>query len=116
MIIFPHGISIEASDLMNKSHVKETEDGKKYIEITFDASESDLTVEVSCKMVPSMLFIIGVFMPCIISLIIAIILIIIIYMLRKKRKARGVSAPIREEEYSGYENEDYYIPPPPNSK
>jgi len=115
-MIFPHGISVEVSDPFNKSVVKQTRDEKYYIEIKFSASESDLTVEVSCKMVPSVLFIMGVFLPCIMSLFIAIILIVIIYIIRKKRKGKKVETPIEEEDLTGYEEEDYYIPPPPESK
>ena len=115
-MIFPHGISIEVSDPLNKAAVKETKDEKDYIEIKFNASESNLTVEVSCKMIPSALFVVGVFLPCIVSLIIAIILIIVIYIIRKKRKGKKIETPIEEEDLTGYEAEDYYVPPPPGSK
>jgi len=116
-IIFPHGISISANDPLGKTDVKKTGDGRFYLEATFSASESDLTMDVSCKMTPSALFIIGIFMPCIISLIIAIVLIIVIYIIRKKRKGKKESISIvDEEDLTGYEDEDYYVPPPPNSK
>ena len=115
-IIFSHGIYVDTNDLLNKAVVKETKDGRYYIEITFSDSEADLDVEVSCKMTPSALFIIGLFMPCIVSLIIAIILIIVIYIIRKKRKGRKIETTIEEEDLTGYEDEDYYVPPPPGSK
>jgi hypothetical protein len=115
-MIFPHGIYVDTNDLLNKAVVKETKDGRYYIEITFSESEADLVVEISCKMTPSALFIIGLFMPCIVSLIIAIILIIVIYIIRKKRKGRKIETTVEEEDLTGYEDEDYYVPPPPGSK
>lgn len=116
-MIFPHGISIEIRDPLNKAEVKETGDGRHYIEITFSTSESNLTDVVSCKMIPSALFVIGVFMPCIVSLIITIILIIVIYIIRRKRKGRKIETPPEEEEdLTGYEEEEYYVPPPPESE
>lgn len=115
-MIFPQGISIDVSDPLNKAVIKETKDGRQYIEITFSASESNLSVEVSCKMTAPALFIIGVFMPCIVCFIIAIILIIVIYIIRKKRKGRKIITTTGEEDLTGYEDENYYVPPPPGSK
>lgn len=116
-MIFPHDVSLSVSDPLNKSDVKKTSDGRQYIEITFSASESNISVEVSCKITPSAFFIIGILTPCIVSLIITIILIIIIYILRKRRKrTKAETAPIVEEDLTGYEDEDYYVPPPPGSK
>jgi hypothetical protein len=112
-MIFPNGISIEVNDPFNKSIVKKTGDDRYYLEIMFSEDESNLTVEVSCKMNPSALFVIGMFLPCIVSLIIAIILIVLIYILRKKRKKTEKEPFIEEEDLTGYEEEDYYIPPPP---
>lgn len=117
-MIFPNGVDLECSDSSDKSVIKELEDERKYIEISFTPLESELTVDVSCKIIPSLLFIIGVFMPCIISFFITIILIIMILLIRKKRKGRKVTPAVTayEEEDTGYEGEDYYIPPPPGSK
>jgi len=115
-IIFPNGISIEVDDPLNKSVIKEQSDGRQYFEISFSESESDLACLVSCKLTPSLLFIIGVFIPCIVGLIITIVLIVVILIIRKKRKRRGTIRKVEQEEVSGYEGEDYYIPPPPNSK
>ena len=67
-------------------------------------------------MTPSSLFIVGVFVPCIVSLVIALILIIIIFLIRKKRKGKKIETPIEDEEITGYEDEDFYVPPPPDSK
>jgi len=121
-IVFPQGISIDVSDTANKSVKKELNDGRQYFEISFDAAESDLSVDVSCKMMPSIFFIIGIFIPCIITAIIVIILIFVIYAIRKKRKGKTYrrSPPkqdVEEEEIiTGYDGEEYYVPPPPKSK
>ncbi len=116
-IIFPKGIIIEISDPLEKADFGQMDDGRYYIKIMFSVDESNQTVEVSCKMIPSALFIIGVFTPCIVSLIITFILIIVIYIIRKKRKVkRGELHLPEEEEITGYEEEDFYVPPPPGSK
>jgi len=116
-MIFPHGTNVSFNDSLDRAVLKETDDGRKYIEISFNASEAGLTDEISCKIVPSSLFIVGIFMPCIVSLIITIILIIVIYIIRKKRKGRKEIVIERESEgFEGYEDQDYYVPPPPSSK
>jgi hypothetical protein len=118
-IIFPHEIRLSVSDSLNKSDVKKTRDGRQYIEITFSASEANLTVDVSCKITPSALFILGILTPCLVSLIITIILVIVIFIIRRKRRfKKAEAAPMidEEEDLTGYEDEDYYIPPPPGSK
>lgn len=120
-IIFPNGISVEAGDSLNKASVGKLDDGRYYLEVPLNATESNLTDEVNCKMIPSMLFILGIFTPCIIALVILIILIIVIILLRKKRKGREIKEPKAKkdkdenEDTAGYESEEYYIPPPPGS-
>lgn len=115
-MIFPHGMSITVTDPTNRTKVLKTEDGRYYFEVTFRAYESNQNVEISCKMNPSALFIIGVFIPCILSLVIAIVLVIVIYLVRKKRKGKTITPTFDEEELTGYEEEDFYVPPPPGSK
>ncbi|KYK28355.1 hypothetical protein AYK20_01220 [Thermoplasmatales archaeon SG8-52-1] len=110
-MIFPHGISILVDDPLNKTYMDKTKDGRYYLVTTFSVSESNLTLEVSCKMTASAFFIIGIFVPCILSFVIALILIIIIYILRKKRKGKKIKTSA-EEDFTGYEDEDYYVPPP----
>ena len=115
-IIFPKGIAIEISDPLDKAIFGQMDDGRYYIKIMFSADESNQMVEVSCKMIPSALFIIGVFIPCIVSLFITFILIIVIFIIRKKRKMkRGELHLPEEEEITGYEEEGFYVPPPPGS-
>jgi hypothetical protein len=116
-MIFPHGIYIDANDQLNKTTVEKMKDGRYYILISFSASEENLTLEISCKITPSAIFVIGIFVPCIISLVIAIILVIIVYIIRKKRRSKKADIPIEpEEDINGYKEEDYYVPPPPNLK
>ena len=88
-MIFPEGITITATDALDKTVVEKTKEGRYYFEVSFTASEHNLTAAVSYKMTPSALFVLGLFMPCIISLLITIILIVVIIILRKKRKGRA---------------------------
>ncbi len=116
-IIFPKGTTIDVSDTLDRAVVGETKDGRYYLEVSFDATESGLTDFVSYKIIPSALFVVGVFMPCIISLIITVILVIVIYILRRKRKQKRVGVESDVESYDeGYEDQEYYVPPPPSSK
>ena len=112
-MIFPDGISIDVDDNLEKSEVKETSDGRNYIEVVFSPEESNLTLDVSCDINPSLMFILGTLMPCFITLFILIILVAIIIMFRRRRKKRKA---VIVEEAPTYQEDDYYVPPPPNSK
>jgi hypothetical protein len=117
-MLFPQGVDIDISDPLDKAKIVETREGRKSFEISFTSEESNLAVEVSLEIKPSGLFLLGLFIPCIISIFITIILIIVIIIIRRKRKARRPPVheePI-EETISGYEDEEYYVPPPPGSK
>ena len=116
-VVFPKGISLRASDPLNKVDIKRKSDGRQYIEVKFDESEHNLTTSVTCEIIPSGFFIIGILMPCIISLIITIVLIVTIFIIRKKRKTgRGMVTHGEDDSFTDYEDEDYYVPPPPGSK
>jgi hypothetical protein len=125
-IVLPRGTTMDASDSLNRLVPGKTADGRDYIEISFDASESGLTDIVSFKIVPSPLFALSIFLPCIVCLVIAVVLIIAILIIRKKRKGFGgkrrrpkktkESKEDEEEESGGYEEQEYYVPPPPSSK
>ena len=108
-MIFPKGTTISVEDSHNKAKIRETADGREYIEVAFTPYESDMSLEVSCKITPSPLFVFGLLMPCSITLFILIILIIIIFILKRKRKKRKA---IIVEEAAPYGNEEYYAPPP----
>lgn len=115
-IEFPKGISVTATDTLNKSILKgKTTDGREYIEVIFASDEEAEIDTVTCVLVASSLYILGQFLPCIISLVLVVILIIVVYILKRKR--RGRKLVIQEEaDASGYEGEDFYVPPPPSSK
>jgi len=112
-VIYPKGISVNAKDTLNKSILKgKTIDGREYIEISFEPDEYIESDILSCKIVASSLYMLGQFLPCIISFVLVIILIVIVYILRKKR--RGKKMVVQEEmDTTGYEDEDFYVPPPP---
>jgi hypothetical protein len=113
-VVFPKGISVNVNDSLNKVAVKLGEDGREYLEVTFNVSEAGLTNIVTFQMVASPLFVLGIFMPCILTLIITIILLIAIYLIRKKRKKGKVV--IEEDTSDGYEGQEYYVPPSPPGK
>ena len=118
-IAFPNGITVEADDTLGKNIVRgETEKGQQYIEIAFSANETQNVDVVTCKLTPSTLYVIGLFLPCIISIVLGVILVILIYILRKKSKGkRGIISKEEEpDDFTGYEGEDFYVPPPPPSK
>ncbi|MBN2602529.1 MAG: hypothetical protein JXA91_00150 [Candidatus Thermoplasmatota archaeon] len=111
-ILFPKGTSVMFADNLKKAVLRSTEDGRLYIEIRFDKSDSGLTEVLSFKMVPSILFIIGLFMPCIISLIITILLVVVVCLINKKRKGKK-ALTAETGDANSYAGQDYYIPPPP---
>ena len=110
-IIFPKGISIKVVDSQSQSVPKgKTEDGRPYLEISFDKDSSE-TRTITCKMTASTLYMIGLFLPCILSLILVIILLIVVFIIRKKRGGWR-RAKTTHEPATGYEEQDYYVPPP----
>jgi len=115
-IIFPHGTTVNAEDSLGRLSTGTLDDGRQYIEVTFNASESGLEDYVDCEIIPSPLFVLGIFIPCIVSFIIVIILVAVILILRKKRKGRKIMVVKEEGGTEDYEEQDYYVPPPPSSK
>jgi hypothetical protein len=118
-IIFPKGIRIYFSNEYTQISINETSDGEQYIEVTFSPEESQNALDFTLTLEPSLLFIISIFIPCIVSFVILLILIITLILFRRKRKKRKISTyspPEPMDEQAGYEDEDYYIPPPPGSK
>lgn len=111
-MVFPPGTTIDINDTLGRAMLCETIEGKKCLLITFNDSEGDLVDIVTVYMQPSGLFILGLFVPCIISIIITIILFIVVFVIRKKRKRfKGPEGPANSQ----YQDEDYYVPPPPRS-
>jgi hypothetical protein len=111
-IEFPKGISVTPADNLNKSILKgKTIDGREYIEVFFNSSDNAEINAITCVIVASSFFLIGQFLPCIISLVLVVILLIIVYLFSKKRRGRKVTIR-KEENASGYEGENFYVPPP----
>ena len=114
-ITFPHDTTVSVEDSLGRVSVATAEDGRKYIEVAFNASESSLEDYVNCKIVPSLIFVLGFFMPCIVSFIIVIILVAVVVILRRKRKGKKIMVVEKDSNIEGYEDQDYYVPPPPPS-
>jgi len=115
-IIFPYETIVNAEDSLGRLSTGTLDDGRQYIEVAFNTSESGLEDYVDCEIIPSPLFVLGIFIPCIVSFIIVIILVAVILILRKKRKGRKSMVFKEEEDTEDYEEQDYYVPPPPSSK
>jgi hypothetical protein len=64
-------------------------------------------------------YILGLFLPCILVCILLIVLVVIIYLIRKKRgglrRGKGKLFEPEDNEPSEYGGQDYYVPPPPPS-
>jgi hypothetical protein len=114
-LLFPKGIAVNASGLLKKSIIQgETNDGRKYLEVSFSGSDNITSELLVCSLSASPLYVIGLLLPCILSLVLVIILLLVYYLIRKKRK--GGKIVKEEKETTGYEGEDFYVPPPPSSK
>ena len=114
-ITFPHGTTVDVEDSLGRASVLTAEDGRQYVEVAFGASESDMESYVNCKIMPSLFFVLGLFMPCIVSFIIVVILVVVVVILRRKRRGKKLMVVEEENNIEGYENQDYYVPPPPPS-
>jgi len=116
-IFFPKDINIDVKD---ETISKQKSDGREYLEITFTPDNANTSLSVSCTITPSLLFLVGLFMPCILSIFITLILIIVLAIFRRKKRGRVNPAKYERKTYEeaepGYEDRDYYIPPPPGSK
>jgi hypothetical protein len=113
-MIFPKGVAVYVIDTLDRVEIKKTTDGNVYFSIYFNESEGGKIDNVLVIIHPSALYILSMFLPCIISVFIAIVLFVLLFIIRKKRKS------ISSSQYNGptqdYEQEEYYIPPTPPSK
>jgi hypothetical protein len=115
-IEFPKGISVTATDTLNKSILKgKTKDGREYIEVVFASDEEVKIGTVACTLVASSLYLLGQFLPCIISFVLVVILLIIVYIFKRKRRGRKLVIQEKTDD-SDYEGEAFYVPPSPPSK
>ena len=113
-MIFPKGIRIDISDTFDRAKIKQYSDGHMGFSISFNETEGGNIDSILVTMHPSGLYLLSMFVPCIISIFITIILFVLIYIIRKKRK--GMPPAHKEIPSQDYEQEDYYVPPPPPSK
>jgi hypothetical protein len=114
-MIFPSGVSINVEDTLNRAIVEKVDDRVQLI-VSFNSNEGKFIDVVSCRIHPSFLYIIGMFTPCILSIIITIILFIVVYLIQKKRNSfRGSASYQKQNGESDFEGQDYYVPPPPPS-
>jgi hypothetical protein len=117
--IFPKGISVNASESAGTAvNTGKTSDGRDYVELSFNTGNQTSTL--SCVLNASPVYVLGIFLPCLLVFVLLIILIVIIYLIRKKRgglrrvKKRKLFEP--EDNEPADEMPDYYVPPPPSSK
>jgi len=117
-IIFPKGITVNASDsLGNVVNTGKTNDGRDYVEMSFDAGNQSTVL--TCVLNASPVYVLGIFLPCLLVFVLLIILVVIIYLIRKKRGGlrRGKKKVFEPEDNEPVEDmPDYYVPPPPPSK
>ncbi len=119
-IIFPQGITINVSDSAGKPFILgKTNDGRDYVELSFDAVSASQSTVLSCVLNVSPVYVLGLFLPCILVFILLIVLVVIIYLIRKKkggfrRGKRKLFEP-EDNEPAEYGGQEYYVPPPPPS-
>lgn len=122
-IIFPKGIDIEVKTILDKDMIiRETSDGRKILEISYNSSEQNLSSIIYCNLEASGFFVLGIFLPCILTFIVAIILVILIILMRRKKGKGSIKNFFKRKskkddfEEGSFEDEEYYVPPPPDSK
>jgi large-conductance mechanosensitive channel len=118
-LTFPKGVSVDVESFSQNIVQKTSEDDTDLISVTLNASETGKIATIVLTMQPSLTYVLGLFMPCIISIIITLILFFVVYVIRKKRnmfrqKNQHPPSPNGKDDY---QNEDYYVPPkPPSSR
>jgi hypothetical protein len=120
-IILPRGITVNASDSAGMPLViGKTNDGRDYVELSFDAESATQSTVLTCVLNASPVYIVGLFLPCILAFILLVVLVVIIYLIRKKRgglrKGKRKLFEPEDNEPSDYSGQEYYVPPPPPSK
>lgn len=119
-IIFPRGVSVNVSETTGKPLITgTTNDGRSYVELVFDADSTMLSTEVTCVLNASPVYVLGLFLPCILVFILLLVLIVIIYIIRKKkgglRRGKAKLFAPEDNEPVEYDDQEYYVPPPPPS-
>ncbi len=114
-VIFPNGIDVVSAEGVfdNEIVMGETADGCDYLEVVFDDAE-ELSGFLTCQLAVSPVYVLGLFLPCILSVILVVILIVVLVIVRRKKRGGGfVSEPRPAAREQSYEEEEYYVPPPP---
>jgi len=120
-LIFPRGITINASEETGKPLiVGKTNDGRDYVELTFEQGTESQPSLLTCVLHTSSVYVLSLFLPCILVFLLLVVLIVILYLIRKKRgglrrSKRKLFEP-EDTEPSDYSDQEYYVPPPPSSK
>jgi hypothetical protein len=120
-IIFPRGININASEATGRPLiVGTTNDGREYVEVVFNGTVTEESSIITCVLQVSPVYVLGLFLPCILVFLLLVVLIVVIYLIRKKkggfrRGKRKLFEP-EDTEPVDYSDQEYYVPPPPPSK
>jgi hypothetical protein len=116
--IFPKGISVNASDSAGTAvNLGKTQDGRDYVDLVFTGGNQTSTL--TCVLNASPVYVLGIFLPCLLVFVLLVILVVVIYLIRKKRGGlrRGKKKLFEPEDNEPDEEmPDYYVPPPPSSK
>ncbi len=122
-IIFPDGINVKVrNSLIKDADIQKTKDGRTIIEFSFNSSEGGLPANlIDCELETSGVFILGMFLPCILTFIVAIILVLVIIFVKRKKGGRFrdlIPRRSKKEKFEedSYEDEEFYVPPPPEGK
>jgi len=132
-ITYPLGVTIKVNDTKNKNIIiDENENGEQYLQVSFKANEYLDGYELKCRLEASSIFILGMFLPCIISIILLVVLIIVLVLIsrrrrggllrlkpsKKRREKKIKEKPSDETEEVEEEEEapEYYVPPPPTRR
>jgi hypothetical protein len=116
--VFPKGITVNISDSLGTAvNTGQTQDGHAYVELPFNQGNQSSVLTVVLNASP--VYVLGIFLPCLLVFVLLVILIVIIYLIRKKRGGlrRGKKKLFEPEDNEPSEEmPDYYVPPPPPSK
>jgi hypothetical protein len=119
-IIFPRGITVNATDSSGKSFIAgTTNDGQAYVELSFGNESLTLPTNLTCILHVSPVYVLSLFLPCILVFLLLVVLVVILYLIRKKkgglRRGKGKLFTPEDTEPEEYSEQEYYVPPPPPS-
>jgi hypothetical protein len=117
-IIFPRGITVNTSDSAGKPLITgKTNDGQDYVELSFETGSAAQSTVLTCVLNVSPVYVLGLFLPCLLVFMLLVVLAVIIYLIRKKkgglRRGKGKIFEPEDNEPVEYGKQEYYVPPPP---